>query len=105
MRKTRLDGGHEAHARLALTRRDAMNPEDDPFLSAYLDGELDPAQRAEVESALLSNPALAERLRQLAAVRDLVANLPRPSPREDLSGAVLARIRRRTARPDLMRYR
>jgi len=72
-----------------------MKTEDEIFLSAYLDGELDPEQRAGVELALLSNPALAERLRQLTLVRDLVANLPRLTLHEDLSSAILARTRSR----------
>src|SRR5215213_6991086 len=98
MRAIRRDGGHEAHARLALTRRVTMKPEDEIFLSAYLDGELDPDERSVVESALLSDPSLGERLRQLAAVRDLVANLPRPPARVDLAPAIVGRIGRRRAR-------
>jgi|GEM_PF-1361459 len=94
----RCDGGHEAHARLALTRRVTMKTEDEVFLSAYLDGELDLDQRSAVESALLSNPALAERLRELTAVRDLVASLPRPSLQEDLSPVVLAQVSGPSAR-------
>lgn len=80
---------------MALTRRVTMKTEDEIFLSAYLDGELDPEQRSSVESALLSNPALAEHLRQLTVVRDLVANLPRLTLHEDLSSAILARARTR----------
>src|SRR5436190_521410 len=105
MRPIRRDGGHEAHARLALTRRVTMKPEDETFLSAYLDGELHPHEREGVESALLSDPALGERLRQLAAVRDLVASLPRPAAREDLAGAVVRRIRRRRASVVMARLR
>src|SRR5262245_32276816 len=101
----RRDGGHEARARLALTRRDAMKPEDEPFLSAFLDGELDPDQRAAVESALISSPILAEHLRRLASVRELVANLPRHPARRDLSKAVLERIRQRSERSVLRRRR
>ncbi|WP_254053372.1 anti-sigma factor family protein [Singulisphaera sp. GP187] len=70
-----------------------MKTEDEIFLSAYLDGELDPEQRSSVESALLANPALAERLRQLTVVRDLVANLPRLALHEDLASAIVARTR------------
>jgi hypothetical protein len=100
MRPMRRDGGHEAHARLALTRRVTMKTEDEVYLSAYLDGELDPDQRSSVESAMLSNPALAERYRQLTAVRDLIANLPRPTLHEDLSSAILARTSARV--PDTL---
>lgn len=70
-----------------------MNPEDETFLSAFLDGELSPDQRASVESALVSNPVLAEHLRELTAVRDLVANLPRPVPGVDLAASVVDQIR------------
>jgi hypothetical protein len=73
-----------------------MKPEDETFLSAFLDGELNADQRAAVESALVSNPALAEHLRELATVRDLVSTLPHPPLRADLSAAVVSRIRKRT---------
>lgn len=105
MRLSRRDGGHEAHARLALTRRVTMKLEDEIYLSAYLDGELDPEQRSSVESALLANPALAERLRQLTVVRDLVANLPRLTLHEDLSAAIVARAEARMLESRVSRFR
>ena len=37
-----------------------MNRDDDTFLGAYLDGQLDPEERHLVESALVSDPELAE---------------------------------------------
>ncbi|MBX6314748.1 MAG: zf-HC2 domain-containing protein, partial [Isosphaeraceae bacterium] len=46
-----------------------MNLDDESLLSAYLDGELDPARRLAVEAALLSRPQLAARLQDLARVR------------------------------------
>lgn len=69
-----------------------MNRDDDTFLSAYLDGELDLAERTAVEAALLSDRRLAERLRELAAVRSLIAGLPRPAAPRDLSGEIARRI-------------
>ena len=72
-----------------------MKPDDEPSLTAYLDGALAPEQRLQVESALRTDPRLSTQLRELMAVRDLVAGLSRPSPRLDLSGAVLAEIERR----------
>ena len=72
-----------------------MNPDDQSQLSAYLDGELDPDRRVAIESALMSNPALSDRLRELASVRDLVSGLPRPAPPIDFGPAVLARLHRR----------
>lgn len=52
----------------------AMRPDpyDDDRLSAYLDGELDPAQAAELESRLAQDPALAA---ALDAVSDLLVAL------------------------------
>lgn len=72
-----------------------MTTDDESSLTAFLDGALAPEQRLQVESVLRSDPRLSEHLRELIAVRDLVAGLSRPSPRLDLSGAVLARIERR----------
>jgi hypothetical protein len=72
-----------------------MKPDKESFLTAYLDDALDPEARLRVESSLVSDPALAARLRALGAVRDAVARLPRPSLQVDLSGAVLARIAQR----------
>src|SRR3954467_4450268 len=92
MRSIRRDGGHGARPRLALTRRVTMKPEDEIFLSAYLDGELDPEERSCVESTMLSDPALIERLRHLAAVNDLLTNLPRPVLRQDVASSVVRRI-------------
>jgi hypothetical protein len=54
-----------------------MNLEDETLLSAYLDGQLAPDQAHAVESALVSQPEIAEKLRGLASVRDLVAGLSR----------------------------
>ncbi|WP_337175170.1 hypothetical protein [Paludisphaera sp.] len=63
-----------------------------------LDDEPPPERRRAAEAAAASDPALAEELRSISAVRDLVAGLSRPSP-PDLSGAVLRRIAaRRRAR-------
>jgi anti-sigma factor RsiW len=72
-----------------------MIRDDDSFLSAYMDGQLDSEQRQNVESALVSNPQLAEALRRLTTVRDLVAGLPRDSSVNVLP-QVMERIRSRT---------
>jgi hypothetical protein len=77
-----------------------MNLDVETFLTAHLDGEVDPEQRLGVESALVSDPRLAEDLRTLTAVRDLVAGLSRQAHGPDVSAAVVARIeRRRVSRP------
>lgn len=74
-----------------------MSPDDETFLSAFLDGQLDPELHQDVESELSSNPRLAAELRSLAAVRDLLAGLSHPSPR-DSRPPVMSRIRSRSAR-------
>lgn len=80
-----------------------MNLDEELFLSAYLDGELAPDPRLRVESALAADPALADDLRALTHVRDLVAGLSRPSPGVDVSEAVTARIAARAATPAVLR--
>jgi hypothetical protein len=80
-----------------LIHRIAMNLDDESLLSAYLDGELDPGQRFRVESALLSDSALADQFRELTAVRDLVAGLPRAALAADVSASVVDELTRRGA--------
>ena len=75
-----------------------MMLDDKSLLSAYLDDELDPAGRLEVESALLSEPRLSEELHELAAVRETLAGLPRPASPRDLSIQVGAQLAGRPAR-------
>lgn len=74
-----------------------MTLDDESVLSAYLDEALTPEQRLRVEAAVRSSPALADCLRELATVRDLVAGLSRPSPGIDVSATVLTSIGRRRA--------
>jgi hypothetical protein len=64
-----------------------MNNDDESFLSAYIDGELNADQQQRLESALVQNPQLAEKLRGLTLVRDLVAGLP-----HDRSVDITARV-------------
>ena len=64
-------------------------------LSAYLDGELPKAEREEIERALQADPKLAEQLRQLQAVRDMLKGLPREHSGEEFVSGVLARAERR----------
>lgn len=60
---------------------DAVSP-DDELLVAYLDGELDDAARASLETKLSANEALRSRLTQLRSAWDLLDELPitRPDP-------------------------
>jgi len=75
-----------------------MISDDDSFLSAYMDGQLDTDQQHRVESALVANPQLAEQLRRLTALRDLVAGLARDAS-VDVTPQVMERIRARIASP------
>lgn len=68
-----------------------MTIEQDLLLSAYLDREVDLKRKRRAEAAVASDPAAAEALRSLAAVRDLVAALSRPCA-PDASLVVLNRI-------------
>jgi negative regulator of sigma E activity len=69
-----------------------MTSEDESILSAYMDGQLDAEEQQWVESALVSNPQLAEKLRSLTGIRDLVAGLSRDAP-VDVAPQVMARIK------------
>ena len=82
-----------------------MNFDEETFLSAYLDGALDIEQRRRVESSLVSDPRLADHLRSLTAVRDLVAGLSRPGPAADVSALILNRIQERPVLGSLRRFR
>ena len=67
-----------------------------PELSAYLDGELMPPQRAEVEAHLASCPRCQEELAELKTLAAGVAALPRLEPAPQF----LAEVRRKIARGD-----
>jgi hypothetical protein len=75
-----------------------MTLDDESLLSAYLDGELDPARRLMVENALLDDAGLAERLQELVATRSMLGTLTRPRLERDLAPAVLACLPTRSAR-------
>jgi hypothetical protein len=75
-----------------------MSPNDQAFLSAYVDGELNPDEQRAVESALVSDPNLAAAVQGLLRVRDQVARLSRPSS-PDLSARVMRRIHKLPSAP------
>jgi hypothetical protein len=76
-----------------------MRGDDDSFLSAYMDGQLNTDQQQLVESMLVARPQFADKLRDLAAVRDLVVGMNRDA-RVDVANDVMERVRRRS-RPRL----
>jgi hypothetical protein len=65
----------------------------DELLSAYLDGEVTPEERAAVEQRLEQSPPLRETLDELSEVGDLVRGLPRARPPIDLPERVVAAIK------------
>jgi hypothetical protein len=62
----------------------------DELLSAYLDGELSPAERARVEERLVVDPVARQMLDELRSVSEAMQGLPRQDVGEDLSGAILS---------------
>ncbi|QEH32851.1 hypothetical protein OJF2_13360 [Aquisphaera giovannonii] len=74
-----------------------LSRDEEPLLSAYLDGELGDEEAGRVRSAIAGDRGLAEAARGLRAVAELVAELPRP-PAPDLSAGILHAVRGRAAR-------
>jgi anti-sigma factor RsiW len=62
------------------------------FLSGYLDGELTPAERAEVEARLSASPELRAELDDVRMARDAVRALPRRSAPAGFWDAVIAHV-------------
>jgi hypothetical protein len=69
-----------------------MSREFDELLSAYLDGEVSPEERAAVEHRLEQSPELRETLDELSEVGDLIRRLPTPRAPVDLPQRVVAAI-------------
>jgi len=61
-----------------------MKGVDDPILMAFLDGELDPFERARVERALCADVGLRERLESQRRLRARLADRYDPIVREDV---------------------
>lgn len=80
---------------------------DDELLSAYLDGELDEAERAEVETRLQQDPQARELLSQLQTVSESVGSLPKHQLGAELREAVLSQyvVERREQLPEEGSYR
>lgn len=73
-------------------------PISEELLSAYLDGELSPAERADVERSLEESPGLREHLEELAEICRAVRSLHCPCAPEDLRHDVLRAVSQRDAR-------
>lgn len=72
-----------------------MTPESrEELISAYLDDELAPQERAEVEQMMAAEPALRKLHEELAALRATMQSLPRHKLEHDLGPAVLRRAER-----------
>ncbi|QDT52282.1 hypothetical protein Pan44_02910 [Caulifigura coniformis] len=69
-----------------------MSRDFDELLSAYLDGEVSPEERAAVERRLEQSPGLRETLDELSEVGDLIRGLPRARAPVDLPERVVAAI-------------
>src|SRR4028119_376542 len=63
-------------------------------LLAYVEGELDPAARAEIEAHLDANPHHRRMMAELAGTRDLLRFLPRESAPPDMLEQVLSQLER-----------
>jgi hypothetical protein len=79
-----------------------MTNDDESFLSAYMDGQLDPEQQQRVEAAVAASPHVAEKLRGLGLVRDMVAGLPHDHW-VDVSAKVVQEIEARRGKPGFVR--
>ena len=74
------------------------------LLSAYLDGELTPEERARVDQLLADNPAAGQLLDELRTLGVTMRSLPRQTLGEDLSGQVLdVAAKRKTSGNDAAR--
>lgn len=71
-----------------------MNPPawSEDLLSAYLDGELDPATRSFVEEHLAATPASRDALEEIRAARDAVRSLPAVDLSSDAWARVIAAV-------------
>ena len=74
-----------------------MNGVEDPILMAFLDGELDPFERARIEQALAADAGLRERLEVQRRLRARLADRYDPIVREDVPEHLLEIVERRAA--------
>ena len=76
---------------------------DDALLLAYVDGELDPARRSEVEAAIAADPGLAERARAHGEVRAALSETFGPVLEEPVPIHLIRAAQRPDSRPAVAR--
>ena len=72
------------------------NPSSDELLCSFIDGELSPRQKTEVQRLVARDPEVAQRLRQLQNCRNLVSVLPQAEAPDELLEQVKLSLERRT---------
>jgi len=72
------------------------NPSLDELLCSFMDGELSPRQRTEVQRMAARDPQVARRLRQLQNCRALFSSLPQAQAPADLLDQIRVSLERRT---------
>jgi anti-sigma factor RsiW len=72
------------------------NPSLDELLSSFMDGELSPRQRTEVQRMAAHDPAVARRLRQLQNCRTLFCSLPPAEAPGDMLEQIRQSLERKT---------
>jgi hypothetical protein len=72
------------------------NPNVDELLSSFIDGELGPRQRTEVQRMLAHDPDVVRRLRQLEKCKLLIGSLPRADAPSDMLEQIKTSLERRT---------
>ncbi len=75
-----------------MSEHDSQHELADELLSAYLDDELSPAERAAVESRLANDPTAQQMLHQLRSVSQSIQRLPLENVGADVRGRILERI-------------
>lgn len=75
-----------------MSEHDSQHELADELLSAYLDDELSPAERAAVESRLANDPTAQQMLHQLRSVSQSIQRLPLESVGAEVRGKILQRI-------------
>lgn len=72
----------------------------DILLSAYLDDEVTPAERAEVEELLETSAEARRELQELRTLRDVLQSMPRATLSDDFTAAVMRESERATLLPE-----